>query len=451
MKRFASRISQIFLLYLFPAWTGTFNASAQTFSVDTILYNGNPNKYINLVFMGDGFQSGQLSSYIAKVNTLSNYLLSISPYAEYKNYFNVFAIMVPSIGSGTDHPGTATDVIEPAFPVANVNTYFNSTFDYYSIHRLLVPQNFSGINTVLINSFPFYDQSLMLVNSVEYGGSGGGTATTSLQASAYDILIHEMGHSFANLADEYYAGDFYAAEKTNMTQQTNPTLVKWKNWIGYGGVGVYQHCCGGNSGLWYKPTNNSCKMEALVNPFCPVCKEAIVEKIHQSFGTTINSYQPNQSTIPFCSQPIKFKVSLIQPISNTLRIKWELNGNNIAMNIDSVTITPGQLNVGNNNLSAQVLDTTALTRDSLHTINHTYTVSWTVNYNPLNNNWTGAVSTAWEDPGNWSCGVIPDANTNVFINSGTVVVNSIGVCGSLTVMSGVNFTIKTGYKLIVTH
>lgn len=67
------------------------------------------------------------------------------------------------------------------------------------------------------------------------------------------------------------------------------------------------------------------------------------------------------------------------------------------------------------------------------------------------NTWTGAISTAWENPANWSCGVLPDANTDVVISSGTIVLNSNASCRSLTINPFVNFTVKPGFKLTVTH
>ncbi|MEO6456614.1 MAG: hypothetical protein ABIN97_21240, partial [Ginsengibacter sp.] len=65
--------------------------------------------------------------------------------------------------------------------------------------------------------------------------------------------------------------------------------------------------------------------------------------------------------------------------------------------------------------------------------------------------WTGAVSNAWENPGNWGCGIVPDSNTDVIINTGTVTINSNVVCRSLTVNPGVIFTINPGFKLTITH
>jgi subtilisin-like proprotein convertase family protein len=67
------------------------------------------------------------------------------------------------------------------------------------------------------------------------------------------------------------------------------------------------------------------------------------------------------------------------------------------------------------------------------------------------NYWSGSVSTAWENPLNWSCNAIPDANTDVYINSGTVIVNSNGICRSLNVKPGASVTVNTGFKLTVAH
>jgi hypothetical protein len=67
------------------------------------------------------------------------------------------------------------------------------------------------------------------------------------------------------------------------------------------------------------------------------------------------------------------------------------------------------------------------------------------------NTWTGAVNSNWETAGNWSCGVVPDANTDVVINGGSPVLNSNAPCRSLYVNPGATFTVVKGYKLTVTH
>ena len=62
---------------------------------------------------------------------------------------------------------------------------------------------------------------------------------SSLHSLANEITVHEIGHSFVGLIDEYYGGDQFSAEGINMTAETDPSQVRWKNWIGYDEVGVY--------------------------------------------------------------------------------------------------------------------------------------------------------------------------------------------------------------------
>lgn len=67
--------------------------------------------------------------------------------------------------------------------------------------------------------------------------------------------------------------------------------------------------------------------------------------------------------------------------------------------------------------------------------------------------WRGLVDNTWENPGNWDCGKLPDANTDVIINnfSGTITVNSNGFCRSLTLNPGAKMDVQPGFKLTVTH
>ncbi len=356
--------------------------NAQTFQVDTLQYKGNTNKYINFVIMGDGYTISQQSNFITDATNLSNHLLAQSPWSNYINYFNVFAIRVISSQSGATHPGTASDCssASPPVPFSNPTTYLGCSFDSYGIHRLVVPNNTSNIVNVLSTNFPNYDQVFVIANSPYYGGSGGSyaNATSTTDSNSPEICAHEMGHSFANLADEYYAGDVYAAEKPNMTQQTYSALVKWTNWMGYNGIWIYPHCCGGQSALWYKPDNN-CKMQYLGSPYCYVCAEAIIERIH-SLVNTIVSYTPTTLNISSPNQYLNFKLSvLIKPIPNTLNIVWKLDGTSVLNNADSIQIDQNTLAIGTHTLTTTVVDTTTLVRVNNHSTIHFSTVKWTIN------------------------------------------------------------------------
>ncbi|KAA9332171.1 T9SS type A sorting domain-containing protein [Hymenobacter busanensis] len=348
---------------------------AQSFPVDTLVKTGPLNKRINLVFLSDGYQSGQLTQYRTDVDRIVNDLFNQTPFREYRPYFNVFAVRVPSVQSGASHPRTASDCGTTTLPTVTVNNYFGSAFDQFGIHRLLVPTRSSAIASVLAASFPQYDQAFVVVNSPEYGGSGGALATSSINASASEISIHEIGHSFAALADEYWAGPQYATEKANMTQQTNPTLVKWAAWMNTNGVGIYPYPGGAT---WYRPHQN-CKMQLLGVPFCSVCRETFVERMH-TLAPPLQSFSPAATTINGPTQDLSFALSLLKPVlPNTLRVVWKRDGTVVARNADALAVPLSGLSVGAHRIQAEITDTTALTRSTSHLAQHTYVVAWDVN------------------------------------------------------------------------
>lgn len=365
MKSFTNLI-----IFLFLSATAT----AQVFTVDTISKTGPLNKRINLVYMGDGYTSAEQTKFINDVISINDKLFNTSPVKEYKNYFNVFAIRVISIESGVKHPITASDCPSSAtHPQSNPNNYFGTTFDAGNIHRLVVPSSYANINTVLATNFPQYDHAFIVGNTSFYGGSGGNYATSTANANAAEIMIHEIGHSFARLADEYWAGSQYAIEKPNMTAQSDPTLVKWKNWIGTSGIGVHPHSGGPG---WYKPTTGgTCKMEALGPAFCAVCKETFIEKIHE-ISSPLDGYSPANATPITIYNNIGFKLNLSQPIPNTLKVRWSVNSEEKALNTDTFTLLQGSLVNGNYTLLASVADTTQLSRADNHLSIHTYNINW---------------------------------------------------------------------------
>lgn len=350
--------------------------TAQMFDVDTLQFSGPIDQRINFVILGDGYMESELDKFVADATDYTNEFFSQTPFKEYQDYFNVFIIKVPSNESGASHPGTATDVTEPAHPVLNnVDNFFGSTFDAFGIHRLLVAENFAAINNVLAGNFPLYDQVLILTNSPFYGGSGGTFAVSSTEESANEIAIHEIGHSFSALADEYYAGDNFATERINMTQVTDPTTVKWSNWHGDNGIGIYQHCCSGNSAQWYRPHEN-CKMRFLGFPFCAVCVEGIIEEIH-TLVSPVNGFSPGV-TIDNPTFPLKLKLDLIHPNPNTLMTNWLLNGDEFVNNVDSISINMEDLVAGTNEIEVVIEDTTNLQRIDNHGDFHVYFVLWTI-------------------------------------------------------------------------
>ena len=364
----------LFVVWMFIAYP----LSAQEFEVDTLVYNGSTDQHINLVVLGDGYTSAQMNSFIVNANSFKDYFFSRTPFSNYKNYFNVFIIKTPSVESGAKHPKTSSDCItaNPLVPVVDPNNYYGSTFDAYGIHRLLVPMNTSVIATVLANNFPSYDQVIVLVNTPYSGGSGGEFATVSIDVSGNDAAVHEIGHSFAGLADEYWAGSQYAIEKPNMTQDNSSNTIKWKNWLTAGtGIGVYPFI--GQS--WYKPTEGTCEMQLLYSSFCSVCSEAIVEQIHQLVNP-IERFSP-LSSMNTITDSSCFSLKLMKPNPSTLNVEWSLNNSVVGTNVDSIFVNIESLIDGSNTISVKVIDTTSLSRSDSHLASHLYVTSWTISKN----------------------------------------------------------------------
>jgi len=381
-------------------------ALAQVFDVEAIKVSGDNDKRINLVILSEGYQSTEFSKFIADATSFSNTMFTQSPFSEYAEYFNVYAIKVPSNESGTDHPGTATDVTEPKSPVMDVDTYFNTSFDTSNIHRLLYTYSSSAIYNVLANSFPLYDEPVILVNSSEYGGAGGAYAVFSNGSNANDVAIHELGHSLFNLSDEYYAGDRYVREAINMTQETSPSLVKWKNWLNSNAVNIYPYGTSGVAATWYRPHQN-CKMRYLNAPFCSVCKEGIIEKIH-SLVSPINSFYPVSNTIAATSFPLNFELDLIKPNPNTLESVWTLNSTLIASNIDAISLEETDFISGNNSLSVVVQDNSSFLRIDNHETIHVYTITWIIE------NTTLGIESIESETNNYSVTMFPNpANSSI--------------------------------------
>ena len=184
-------------------------ASAQKYPVDTIKYMGSLDNYVNLVFLGDGYRESEMNTFVQDVRSATNAFFQITPWKNYKDYINVFLIKTPSQVSGAG-----------LTPSSAVNNFYGTTFGYGGIDRLLYPRSLTKARQVLSNNFPKHNIVVMVVNSTKYGGAGGEIMTYSKASQALEIFFHEVGHGFANLADEYWA-EGYQAEKPNMTRTSS--------------------------------------------------------------------------------------------------------------------------------------------------------------------------------------------------------------------------------------
>lgn len=362
----------LLLLFVFQSILGV----SQTFETFMLRDNGPSDKRINMVIMGDGYDATEQDQFVTDATNLINYLFTIPPYSNYEAYFNVYAIKVISPESGVKHPGTATDVQEPVFPVSDPDNYMGTTFDFQNIHRCIYTPNTNITTAILAANVPFFDSAFVVVNSPEYGGCAGQYAYFSAHSSANEILVHELGHSFSGLADEYWFAP--TGESPNKTQDNNTGTNRWRNWLNTNGVGIYPFS---EDTSWFRP-HQSCIMRFLGQPFCSVCSETTIEKVHSLQGP-VDFYTPTETTIILETGSVDFEVTLILPDPNTLDFEWRLNDVLIDDENQLVTIDIEDLETGANTLNFTVTDNTTLVRTDNHEVVHFDVVSWQINNGPL--------------------------------------------------------------------
>lgn len=348
----------------------------QTFPVKAIINNGPRSKLINIVFLGDGYQINEMQKYQNDVQSTVNKLFLESPYKEYKSLFNVYAIEVPSKESGTDHPGTAADCGSLKDSAFTRDTYFNTSFDAGSIHRLLVSKDYTHLMQVLQDNFPEYDIVLMVVNHSWYGGSGGSIAVFSANSVSSEVAIHETGHSFASLADEYDYGYPQPGryDGINVTFRTKRDSIPWKSWIDpftpiptpvsgeyVSTVGLFEGAYYTSRGM-YRP-KMSCKMRDLGVPFCEVCVEQHVKSIFDRIEL-IDQHTPQSSTVELLSnEKMDFSIQQLQLGLNDLVSEWYLDDKLYASNISAVQIDGSLHSIGMHKLTAVVKHSSALVKN----------------------------------------------------------------------------------------
>lgn len=249
-----------------------------------------PSKAINVIVMGDGYIKEDLAKnglYETEAKKLINGLFSKPPFSQYKENFNAYIIFCESKERGADS--------SPASEEAD--TVFDSNFGESGIDRLLVIKNSAKVTEYLtatgLTAKNFLEKDILLisVNDEKYGGSGGYYSVVSRNSYALDVAVHEIGHSFGGLADEYdYGASFpkeWAANEKNVDLTNNLSSIKWKQFIGlpgYENVGAYEGAYYYPTGVW-RPCND-CMMRSLGKEFCPVCREAIVKEIYTCAGLT---------------------------------------------------------------------------------------------------------------------------------------------------------------------
>lgn len=350
-------ISLFFALYFVQV------CSAQ-YKMDTILYAGDSEIFTDIVFLGDGFTEDEMQVFIDFVNMQAEFFFDKMPWSQYRNRFNVFCIETPSNASGAGMT-----------PDAPIDNFFGVCFGTSGVDRLPWPTKWEEVHNVLNTTKPDYDIVPIVVNSYKYGGGGSAPYICySLNENSIETLRHEFGHGFAYLKDEYW---YSGREAANMTQSINP--VKWQTWLGIDDVGTYRYSEDPTEEgyTWFRPHQN-CLMRFLYREYCPVCKEAIIERIHETSRDIISFTPDNIQPLVFDGQNATFKLNLLKPDPNTLRTNWLLDGKEVGYNLEEITLDSSQLTEGMHSLTVTVEDTTLLVHTQNHTTLHGNFVIWEI-------------------------------------------------------------------------
>lgn len=251
---------------------------------------GKPEECLDILFLPDGYSQNEKKLLKADMKKFADYIINCAPYSEYKKNVNIRAIEGYSEESGITDPN------------ANIykKTLLNSSYNVIDVDRYLMCLNVWKMHDIAEDA-P-YDLIVIVANSPKYGGGGiynfYATVNSIGQYSDY-VIVHELGHLFGGLADEYYNSevsvrDFYP-ETIEPAEPNLTTMIdfssKWKEMLPEGTpvptpdtkeydgkLGVFE---GGGyvaEGV-FRPWRDCTMKDIKYDNFCPVCHKVLTEKI----------------------------------------------------------------------------------------------------------------------------------------------------------------------------
>lgn len=254
-----------------------------------LLQSGPSEECIDIAIVAEGYTAEEMATFLEDAKTACDEIFRYEPFAKYKNRFNVVAVMTESTDSGVSVPQDnewRTTAINSNFMTFYSPRYLTTN----SVH--LIHDHLSGIA---------YEHLIILANTDTYGGGGiynSYTLTTAHHPQFKPVVVHEFGHSFGALADEYFydepdhtAGTYkldYEPWEQNITSlvdfeskwadmiknkkeiPTEPTKKREKNYT----VGVYEGGGYMTKGM-YRPAVVCRMRDNEATQFCPVCQRAI--------------------------------------------------------------------------------------------------------------------------------------------------------------------------------
>ncbi len=282
-------------VYDFTVDPGDYHISTESryshFKVKKVMENGEPGSKVDIAILADGYRGDEIHKLENDVEKFVKILFSVEPFRSRKDDFNVRLVRSVSDESGVDNPR------ESKYKNNLMGLSFNSLdLDRY----MLSPEN--RIIRDVAAKVP-YDQIIILANEQKYGGGGiFRLYSTGISDNEFDgyIFVHEFGHAFAGLADEYFSSqvaynEMYPLDvepwEPNITAMLDPKNVKWGHLIAEGtavptpddslhaGVtGVFEGAGYSAKGL-YRSSRDCIMKSKTLDGFCPACRAAIERMI----------------------------------------------------------------------------------------------------------------------------------------------------------------------------
>lgn len=253
-----------------------------------ILRSGDSSDCIDIAFVGEGYTADEAGKFFEECRFATECILSHEPFASMKERFNFVAVAPPSQESGVSIPHEGIWK----------NTALSSHFDTFYSERYLTTLNIFDLHNALAG-VP-YEHIIILANTDTYGGGGIFNSYTLTNVGNPDfkpVVVHEFGHSFGGLADEYfYEEDVFSDTYPPDTEPWEPNITtlrdfhgKWENLLEPGTpvptpadsasvarypVGVFEGAGYSFHGV-YRPAD-VCRMRVNeIDRFCPACQQAL--------------------------------------------------------------------------------------------------------------------------------------------------------------------------------